>query len=83
MFTHDQYREVFFYPDPTKNLLKLPVCPKCKDTKPVKVIGCSNSGPLVVSESFPWYECSECQVQWNAKYGTWDSNDPRISWYRR
>lgn len=55
--------------------LKLPVCPKCSDTKYVQKMNVPIL--LVVHDSYPWFECSKCEVRWNARDGIRIKEDAR------
>lgn len=48
-------------------LLKLPLCPRCCDTR--HVIELDTLTLLIVRDSYPWYECLVCGIRWNAREG--------------
>lgn len=55
--------------------LKLPICPKCHDTKSVK--GMLMPVLLIVRDIYPWYECANCEIKWNVREGIRSKDDQR------
>lgn len=55
--------------------LKLPLCPKCNETKYVEEINCSML--LYVHDYYPWYKCNICGIKWHAEFGVRKPNDTR------
>lgn len=54
--------------------LKLPICPKCGNTKTVEEM---NVLELYVHTSYEWYQCNHCHIKWHAKEGIREPDDNR------
>ncbi len=67
--------EYYYKPRAIYENLKLPVCPKCCDTKDVEemdvVILCN------IIASYPWFRCKTCGIKWHAKEGIREKEDAR------
>ncbi len=53
--------------------LKLPICPKCRDTKNIE------EGHQMTRE-YPYYSCPKCEIGWNAKFGIYDEKLDVYHW---